>query len=136
MVTSRWRDDENFDLYRPCIVGINPVPAEVNAVLDHYRGLYQQALVGQELGRMPADSVYDRGIQDVDVIVDFLGGRQFFMGNEPRSIDATLTSMLRHIMYVPFKFAVKDHALSQRTLVGYCQRMDDRFALEQLAKVA
>jgi isoprene-epoxide---glutathione S-transferase len=135
-VESRWDDDENFDLYRPCLAGINPVPPEVNAMLDHYRGLMRQELVGQGLGRMPAESIYDRGVQDLDAIVGFLGDRQFFMGNEPRSIDATLTSMLKHIMYVPFKFAVKDHALSQKTLVSYCQRMVDRFALERLADIA
>jgi hypothetical protein len=41
--------------------------------------------------------------------------------------------MLKHIMYVPFKFPIKDYALSQRTLVDYCQRMDDQFGLKQLA---
>lgn len=132
----RWDDDDNFDIYRPSIVGVNPVPAEVNAELDRYRDLNRQTLVAQGIGRMPAESVYDRGVQDLDAIVGFLGDQQFFMGNEPRSIDATLTSMLKHIMYVPFKFAVKDHALSLQTLVSYCQRMVDRFALEQLAKVA
>jgi hypothetical protein len=56
------------------------------------------------------------------------------MGDEPRSIDATLTSMLKHTMYVPFKFPVKDHALSQQTLADYCRRMDDRFDLKNLAE--
>ena len=51
---------------------------------------------------------------------------------EPRSIDAVLVSMLKHIMYVPFKFPIKDYALSQQTLVDYSQRMDDQFGLKQL----
>jgi hypothetical protein len=55
-------------------------------VLDHYRGLNLQALVGQGHGRMPVESAYDRGVQDVDAIVDFLGDRQFFMGASCKTI--------------------------------------------------
>ena len=80
---------------------MNPVPAEVNVVLDQFRGLTKQAHAGHRLGR-----------------------------SEPRSIDAVLVSMLKHIMYVP---PIKDYALSQHTLVDYCQRMDDQFGLKQLA---
>ena len=133
VIEPRYGNDGNFDLYRSCLVGMDPVPAEVNVVLDQFRALIKQALVGHGLGRMSAKAVYERGMQDVDAIVGFLGNRKFFVGNEPRSIDAVLVSMLKHVMYVPFEFPIKDYALSQRTLVDYCQRMDDQFGLKQLA---
>jgi glutathione S-transferase len=134
IIEPRYNDDANFEIYRPCLLGLNPIPPEINAILDQARSYIRQTHVGQGLGRMQSDKVNERAIEDLRATAEFIGSRPFFMGHEPRSIDATVTSMLKHIMYVPFKFPAKDYALSQKALVDYCQRMDDRFGLQQLAE--
>jgi len=136
VIESRWDDDSNFDIYRPFLVGMEEVPDEVNAILDQFRVMVREEHVGHGLGRMPAEIVYERARQDVEAISAYLGDRPFFMGDKPRSIDAGLTSMLKHIMYVPFKFPTKDLALSKKNLVDYVQRIEAHFGLEELSKAA
>ncbi len=77
-------------------------------------------------GRMPADVVYARARQDVDAIADQLGSSDFFMGPNPTSIDAAVSSMLRHIIDAPFVFDTRDYAASKPTLHKYLGRMRER----------
>jgi glutathione S-transferase len=76
---------------------------------------------------MPADVVYARARQDVDAISDQLGANDFFMGPNPTSIDAAVSSMLRHIIDAPFNFDTRDYAASKQTLRNYLGRMKERF---------
>lgn len=76
---------------------------------------------------MPADVIYARAREDVDAISDRLGDSDFFMGDKPRSIDAAVTSMLRHIIDTPFTFDTKDYAASKSNLNNYLARMKDQF---------
>ena len=136
VIEPRWDDDANFDIYRPYLVGLDEVPDEVNAVLDQFRTMIREEHVGHGLGRMPADVVYERARQDIEAISDNLGDRPYFMGDKPRSIDANMTSLLKHIMYVPFRFPTKDQALSKKNLVDYVRRVDSQFGLEELGQKA
>lgn len=136
IIEPRWDDDANFDIYRPFLVGMDEVPDEVNAILDQFRTAIQEQHVGQGLGRMPAEAVYERARQDIEAISNFLGDRPFFMGDKPRSVDANMTALLKHIMYVPFKFPTKDLALSTKNLVDYVHRVDSQFGLNELSKKA
>ena len=80
--------------------------------------------------------VYERARQDIEALSDNLGDRPYFMGDKPRSIDANVTSLLKHIMYVPFRFPTKDQALSKKNLVDYVRRVDSQFGLEELGQKA
>ena len=51
------------------------------------------------------------------------------MGEQPRSIDASVTSILRHVIDAPFVFDTKDHAKTKTNLVDYLARMKQRFAI-------
>jgi glutathione S-transferase len=129
VIQSRWREDPNWEIYIPFIVGGAKVEPPLRAVLDGFRSMIVNELQGQGLGRMPAEVVYERAKSDIDAISDFLGSKPFFMGDKPRSIDASVCSILKHIMLVPFKSEVKDYTLGKKNLVEYCARMTERFKL-------
>ena len=78
---------------------------------------------------MPAEVIYKRARADVDALSGFLGSKAFFMGSKPRSIDATVLSILRHIIDTPFTFDTKDYAKSKNNLVAYTARMKERFGI-------
>jgi glutathione S-transferase len=129
VIQPRWREDPNWEIYIPYIVGGAQVSPELRKVLDGFRDLIRSEFLGQGLGRMPDQIVYERARADLDAISDFLDGKPFFMGNKPRSIDADVCAILRHIMHVPFIFPMKDYALGKKNLVDYCARMIERFKL-------
>ena len=64
-----------------------------------------------------------------DALSGFLGQKAFFMGAKPRSIDASVHSILRHTIDTPFTFDTKDYAASKANLVGYMGRMKERFGI-------
>jgi glutathione S-transferase len=133
VIQPRWREDANWEIYIPYIVGGAPVGPELRQVLDGFRGLIRSEFVGQGAGRMPDAVVYDRAKADIDAIADFLGNKPYFMGAKPRSIDAGVCSILRHIMQVPFNFPIKDYALGKKNLVDYCARVTAHFKLGEPA---
>jgi glutathione S-transferase len=78
---------------------------------------------------MPADVIYRRARSDFDALSGFLGSKPFFMGQKPRSIDASVLSILRHTIDTPFSFDAKDYARTKGNLVAYMARMKDRFGI-------
>lgn len=127
VIQPRWGEDANWEIYVPIIFGATPVPLEVRQVLDEFRKLILSEFVGHGMGRLPAEVVYARARADTEAFSDFLGSKQYFMGDKLRSVDANLLSMLNHVIHSPFKFAAKDYALGKKNLVDYCRRLNDRF---------
>jgi glutathione S-transferase len=127
VIQPRWRETANFEKYLRIIAGTEDVPPPLRAFADDFRfRILAQFMLGG-WGRMPADVVYARARQDVDAISDQLGANDFFMGPNPTSIDAAVSSMLRHIIDAPFNFDTRDYAASKQTLRNYLGRMKERF---------
>jgi glutathione S-transferase len=78
------------------------------------------------MGRLPAEKVYARAADDIDALADFLGGKPFFMGDVPRTIDANVLSLLKHIGDAPFDFPTREHVRSKANLMAYIARLEDR----------
>jgi hypothetical protein len=55
------------------------------------------------------------------------------MGDKPRSIDASVLSVLKHIINSPFSFDTKDYAGGKKNLVDYCERLDEYLAAQDFA---
>ena len=78
---------------------------------------------------MPADVIYRRARTDMDALSNFLGDKQFFMGDKPRWVDASVLSILRQIIDSPFDFDTKDYGASKKNLVAYMGRMKAQFGI-------
>ena len=76
---------------------------------------------------MPGDVIYGRAREDIDALDARIGTDDFLMGSEPRSIDAAVASILRHIIDTPFNFDTKDYGAGKSNLTDYLDRMKARF---------
>jgi glutathione S-transferase len=127
VIQPRWREEANWEIYLPIIFGASPVPPEVHRTMEEFRKLILSEFLGQGMGRLPGNVVYERARADIDAISDLLDSKPYFMGEQLRSIDANVLSILDHIIYAPFKFDAKDYALNKKNLLDYCGRMNERF---------
>lgn len=129
VIQPRWRETANWEIYLRIIAGTNDVPPGLRAFADDFRFRILAEFMQGGWGRMPAEVIYKRARADIDALANFLGSKPYFMGGEPRSIDAAVLSILRHIVDTPFTFDTKDYAKSKENLLRYMARMKDRFAI-------
>lgn len=129
VIQPRWRESANWERYVTVITGGGAVAPGVRAFLDDFRFRILNEFMTGGWGRMSADVIYRRARADMDTLSDFLGDKPFFMGNQPRWIDAPVMSILRHVIDAPFEFDTKDYAASKKNLVAYMARMKDRFGI-------
>jgi glutathione S-transferase len=129
VIQPRWRETANWEIYLRIIAGTNDVPPPLRAFADDFRHRIVTEFMHGGWGRMPADVIYKRARADVDAMSNFLGSKPFFMGTEPRSVDAAVLSILRHTADTPFTFDTKDYVKSKANLVAYMDRMKGRFGI-------
>ena len=129
VIQPRWRETANWEVYLRVIAGTNDVPPPLRAFADDFRHRIVTEFMHGGWGRMPADVIYKRARADIDALSDFLGSKSFLMGEQPRSVDAAVQSILRHIVDTPFTFDTKDYAAGKANLVAYMGRMKDRFGI-------
>ena len=129
VIQPRWRETANWEIYLRIIAGTDDVPPALRAFADDFRYRILTEFMLGGWGRMPAEVIYKRARNDVDALSNFLDGKPYFMGKEPRSIDASVLSILRHTIDTPFQFDTKDYAQSKKNLVDYMARMKERFAI-------
>ena len=129
VIQPRWRETENWEKYLRIIAGSNDVPAGLRAFADDFRFCILNEFMHGGWGRMPAEVIYRRARTDIDALSNFLGDKKYFMGDQPRWVDASVLSILRHIVDTPFTFDTKDYGASKKNLVAYMGRMKDRFGI-------
>jgi len=129
VIQPRWRETANWEKYLRIIAGTEDVPAGLRAFGDDFRFRILNEFMNGGWGRMSAEVIYRRARTDIDTLSDFLGSKTFFMGDQPRWIDASVLSILRHIIDTPFDFDTKDYAASKPNLVAYMGRMKSRFGI-------
>jgi glutathione S-transferase len=127
----RWQDDRGWETYTPVlreILGAAGVPGPLRGVLaSSIRKQITKTLRAQGTGRHTRDEVDGIGTRIIQSISDWMGDRAFFLGEEPRAIDATVYSFLSSIMDTPFVAAFKSHAEKTPNLRSYIDRMKGRY---------
>lgn len=127
VIQPRWRETPNWEKYIRVIAGTDDVPPPLRAFADDFRHRILVEFMQGGWGRMDAATIYGRAREDIDALDAFIGPKGFALGEKPRSIDAAVSSILRHIIDTPFEFDTKDYAASKPNLVGYLERMKQRF---------
>jgi glutathione S-transferase len=93
----------------------------------------QRQLYARGLGRHDEDTIVAMGKADLDAASAFLGEKRFFLGSEPRAIDACAFGFLATSMYVEGDNPLFRHAGSLANLRSYVERMRAHFFAETLA---
>lgn len=129
VIQPRWRETENWERHVRIFAGGEHVPEKIRTFTDDFRHRMLTEFMLGGWGRMAADAIYARAREDVDALADQLGDRPFLMGYAPRSIDAGVASILRHIIEAPFVFDTKDYAAAKPNLTAYLVRMKEKFGV-------
>ena len=127
VIQPRWRESANWEKYIRIIAGTDDVPAPLRAFADDFRHRILVEFMQGGWGRMSAAEIYARAREDIDALDAFVAPDGFTMGKAPRSVDAAVASILRHIIDTPFDFDTKDYAASKPNLTSYLKRMKERF---------
>lgn len=127
LVYSRWIDDAGWRVVRPAFFGQMPLGVRSLVPALARRGI-ARSLRGQGYGRHARDEVYALGIADLDALATLLGDRPYAVCDHPTSFDAVIHAFLMAIVRPPVETPLKAHALANRRLMDYLDRMDDVLA--------
>jgi glutathione S-transferase len=126
VVYTRWIEPAGFALTRAAFFGIMPPPAKWIVPLLARRGIVRE-MHGHGMGRHSGAEIHDIGKRDIAALAEFLGGKTFFMGEAPCSLDATAYAFLANILWSPVESPLKEHAQTYPQLEAYCRRMRARY---------
>jgi glutathione S-transferase len=126
-MVSRWNYTEaNWKTNKQAIFGgLPPVIRDLAASL--YRRRINSQITGHGAGRLTPEELFELGKEDIDSLANFLGDKPYFMGDKPTSLDASAYGILVNTLGCPIESPLKDHALSRKNLLNYCQRMQVEF---------
>jgi glutathione S-transferase len=121
MVQPRWMVRENFDKGpRAFFQGI-PVPMRQLVVAMAGRKV-KRDMAGHGIGKHTPAEIERLGIRDVDALAAFLGEKPWLMGEAPCGADASVWSMLAHVLYPRFDTGLRTAAERHANLVAYRDR--------------
>ena len=105
--------------------GLPPFARDLAAL--YYRVKIKSQIKGHGIGRLTHEEMFGLGKEDIDSLADFLGGKPYFMGNRPTSLDASAYGILVNTLGCPIESPLKEHALSKNNLLEYCKRMQSEY---------
>jgi glutathione S-transferase len=129
LVHSRWI--ENGDKIRDSFFAAVPAIAR-KFVFSMVVKQVKSALHGQGMGRHEVAEIHEFGAADLQAISDYLDDKNFFFGNEPASIDATIFGMLDCIIVPSLDTALKHAALSHENLVNFHKRFSEHVKMSDV----
>ncbi|MBS0252891.1 MAG: glutathione S-transferase family protein [Proteobacteria bacterium] len=123
VIEPRWRSDPGWETYIPFIVQGAEVTPQMRAGLDAFRARILAGFDGQGMGRRRSETVLDCFRTDIDAISDRMGDNPYFLGDKPRSLDASVYAMLRHIADQPQQWPGTGYVNGKPNLVDYLDRI-------------
>jgi len=132
-VHARWLEPEPFAVLKKAFFGRFP-PGLRQLVPVIYERRVRQMLQGQGLGRHTPAEIYRKGTRDLQALSDVLGAKPFFMGETPRTVDATAFGLLTNIIDIKLETPMKPIARGFPNLVDYTARMRGKYFAELDAK--
>jgi glutathione S-transferase len=126
LVYDRWLVEANWPVTRGVVLGMIPGPIRALMAPIARRGVRRQ-LMGHGMGLHSPQEIHAIGQRDIGAVADFLGDKQYLMGDTPTQIDAVAYGVLANIMLVPIESPVKDAGLRRRNLVNFIERIRERY---------
>lgn len=123
---SRWVEPQNWTILKADLFKMLP-PLLRGIIPGIVRKRVFRDLRGQGYGRHNRDEVYSIGKKDLQALSDYLGEKDFIMGDKPSSIDATVFGMLINLLSIPVESPLKGYGLEMNNLNAYCERMKEKY---------
>ena len=126
MTYGQWMEDPAWEAYKPKILGALSA-SERQTAEGQMRDIICGYLHAQGMGRHSRSEVYALGNADLSALSAYLEEKPYFMGEQPTMLDATAYAFLTRVLWVPYESPLKTHMQTLANLVGYCQRMRERY---------
>ncbi|MGR8981031.1 MAG: glutathione S-transferase family protein [Gammaproteobacteria bacterium] len=122
LVHARWKLDNNWAVLKNTFFTGIPFPVnQIVAVLA--RREVESALYKQGMGRHSDHEIVEIGARDLEALSFFLGGKRFYFGDKPTSLDAVAYGMLAQMIRLPvFSAPVFEKAKSYKNLTDFTER--------------
>ena len=121
MFYGRWFDDANWPATRRKTFAHLPLPLRLFIPALVHRSLWKQ-VQGHGMGRHAPAEIYKIGLDDLRAVSAFLGDKPYFMGDRPRSIDATAHAFLALISFRPVILPTRAEIDKLTNLKAYAAR--------------
>lgn len=123
---ARWTDDANFG--RGPAVFFKGVPAPLRPLIaGMVRRSVRKNLHGQGTGRHESADLNRLGERAIRAIAEYLGDKQFFMGDAPTGVDASMFAFAASALCPVFESDLQRNAARHNNLKRYVSRMTARF---------
>lgn len=134
ILTQRWVDDTGWKVVGP---GISEVIKKAGVpgfaaplVVNMVRKQVVKVAHVQGMGRHSMSEVEDIGVRLIDSLAELAGQKPYFLGEQPRAIDATVFPFVWTLSATPIEGRLRTHMRSKAALMVYCQRMKDTYFKE------
>ena len=127
---TRWQYTEaNWQINKKAIFGVlPPVIRDIAAI--YFRNKINKQIYGHGIGRHKAEEIFKISMLDIDAISDFLGDKNYFLGERPSTLDASAFGILINTLGCPIESPLKDHSLSKKNLTNYISRIKSHYFSE------
>ena len=122
MVYERWIVPQNATITRDELLEFIPNPIRKLVFFIGQRSV-KKALHGQGTGRLSDDEINALAKKDIDALVNILGNKTYFGGDEPAEIDATTIAYIAGFIKAPVNSAIADYIKTKDDLIAYHTRM-------------
>lgn len=124
---SRWHyTDSNWQVNKKAIFSVLP-PIISNLAAFFYRYKIRQQIYGHGMGRHKPEEVFELGMKDLDALSACLGNKQYFLGEQPTTLDASAFGFLINTIGCPIESPLKDYGLAKRNLRNYVDRVKAKY---------
>jgi glutathione S-transferase len=122
MSYSRWSDERFHTLFRDEFLKAHGAHVTAGA-LEAARNYNVQRYYYQGIGRYEPASVYERGLADLQVLINLMPANGYLFGPVPSSIDAGIYGFIANIYFYAIETPLKMCVVSHPNLVRHCEDM-------------
>jgi len=122
IVYTRWQDDAGWEHTKKGFFSKLPALAKL-FVPNMVRKKTLNALHLQGIGRHSQVEMLQLACKSLDAIAVILGDKNYFLGSEPTTVDASAFSSLANILGSPYETPLKTYLQKYPNIQAYCVRM-------------
>lgn len=126
VVHSRWIDPAAWPHTRRAFFGRMPFPLNV-IVPPMARRKARRQLHAQGLGRHGADEILEIARRDLNALSDYLGGREYFLGEHLTTLDVVAYAFLAEILVPEFDTDLRRLTSGYANLVRFVERIRTKY---------
>ena len=131
MLVARWVDERGWKVISPAFgqtIKKSGVPGFATPfVMNMIRKQVVQTAYRQGMGRHSIEEVEEIGVGLIDSLAELAGERPYFLGSEPRSIDASVFPVVWSVLATPIAGRLQSQMKSKANLVAYSERLREAY---------